>query len=245
MDALEHCKNKIIKDVPAITKSAEELCASREVDVVMIANSDAFHVPHTLLGLKHNKVVFVEKPLALSLKDIDSIIEAEKQSQGTVMVGYMRRYAAAFADAIKEIGSMDKVLYARVRDIIGPNSAFVGQSGTFPKTFSDYNPQDSKELKVRTDQLLEQALEKELAIPVTQETTAMWRNLGSLGSHDLSVMREVLGMPTSVLGASLCKATGAPFWRSVSFHLICLNSTNSIQCSISIPGFCGLVRVWY
>ena len=68
-DALEHCKAKVIKNTHTITKSAEELCASSEADVVMIANSDAFHVPHTLLGLKHNKIVFVEKPLALSLKD--------------------------------------------------------------------------------------------------------------------------------------------------------------------------------
>lgn len=181
----------------------------------MIANSDAFHVPHTLMGLKYNKVIFIEKPMALSLKDADSIIELEKHSSGKVMVGYMRRYAAGFLDAVKEIGSLDNVHYARVRDIVGPNSAFVGQSGTFPKTFSDYTPEDSKELSSRTSEFLEQALSQELGIPVTSATALQWRHLGSLGSHDLSAMREALGMPTAVLGASLCATKGPPFWRYV------------------------------
>ena len=157
------------------------------------------------------------------------------------MVGYMRRYAAAFVDAIKEIGLLDEILDARARDIVGPNSAFVEQSGTFPKKFSDYNVEDLKELKVGTDQFLDQAHENELGVPVTDATTAMWRNLGSLGSHDLSVIREVLGVPTSVLGASLCKATGAPFWRCIVSHLIYLDYSYGIKCAVSIPRICGLV----
>jgi hypothetical protein len=35
--------------------------------------------------------------------------------------------------------------------------------------------------------------------------------LGGLGSHDLSVMREGIGKPVAVLGASL----GFPFWKLV------------------------------
>lgn len=212
-DALEHCKGRVIGPAPKTTRNAEELCASPDVEIVLIANSDAFHVPHTLLGLKHDKVVFIEKPMALSLKDADRIIQLEKQSSGKVMVGYMRRYAAGFLDAVKEIGSLDKIRYACVRDIVGPNSTFVDQSGTFPRTFSDYRPEDSKELSCRTRELLEQALDQELGIPVTPATALQWRHLGSLGSHDLSAMREALGMPTAVLGASLCATEGPPFWR--------------------------------
>ena len=151
--------------------------------------------------------------MALSLKDADQLIELEQQTSGRLMVGYMRRYTSAFIDAVKEIGSFDQVCYARVRDIVGPNSNFVGQSGTFPKVFSDYRAEDVKELSDRTNEFLEQALTAELGIPVTPDTTAQWRNLGSLGSHDLSAMREALGMPTGVLGASLCSANGPPFWR--------------------------------
>ena len=211
-NALSHCQKKVLGGTPKTTRSAEELCASPDVEVVLIANSDAFHAVHSITALRYNKNVFIEKPMALSLKDADSIIEAEKTSSGKVMIGYMRRYAAAFTDAIKEVGGIDKILYAKVRDIVGPNSAFVGQSGTFPKTFSDYRAEDSTELSKRTSDILQQAL-GELGIPATPANSLMWRNLGSLGSHDLSAMREVLGMPTGVLGASLCAASGSPFWR--------------------------------
>ncbi|KFZ02171.1 hypothetical protein V500_00409 [Pseudogymnoascus sp. VKM F-4518 (FW-2643)] len=213
--ALKLCRNKVIGPAPKTTRDANELCSSSDVDLVMVANSDAFHVPHIKLGLRNNKIVFVEKPMALTLKEADEIIELEKQSLGKLMVGYMRRYSAGFIDAIKEIGSLDRICYARVRDIVGPNSVFVTQSGTFPKTFSDYTPEDSKELSTRTDELLEQALTKELDIPVTPASALQWRHLGSLGSHDLSAMREALGMPTSILGASLCSTSGPPFWSAL------------------------------
>jgi hypothetical protein len=185
----------------------------------MIANSDAFHVPHALLGLKHNKTVFIEKPMALSLKEADQIIQLERSSQGRVMVGYMRRYASAFIDAVKEIGELN-VQYARVRDIVGPNSDFVGQSGTFPKVFTDFREEDSRALVAKTEEFLEQGLTAELGIPVTADSANQWRNLGSLGSHDLSAMREALGMPSGVLGASLCKAKGPQFWRYVGFDCL-------------------------
>jgi hypothetical protein len=199
--------------MPKTTRNAESLCASPEVDVVLIANSDAFHVPHALLGLTHNKVVFIEKPMALSLQEADRIIKAEKNSAGKVMVGYMRRYASGFLDAVREIGDLGQVRYARVRDIVGPNADFVAQSGTFPKVFSDYSDRDVRELQERTKGVLAQALGTELGIEVTVDAAVQWRHLGSLGSHDLSAMREALGMPVAVLGASLCSAEGPPFWR--------------------------------
>ncbi|KAJ5861000.1 uncharacterized protein N7529_008310 [Penicillium soppii] len=213
--ALAHCASKVTGEKPHTTRSAETLCSAPEVDIVMIANSDAFHVPHALLALHHGKTVFIEKPMALSLKDADSIIALEKDSPGKVMVGYMRRYASAFIDAVKEIGSLDQVQYARVRDIVGPNSDFVGQSGTFPKVFSDFRAEDSSELAAKTREFLEQGLSAELGIEVSEDTANQWRNLGSLGSHDLSAMREALGMPCGVLGASLCTAKGPQFWSAL------------------------------
>lgn len=116
--ALQHCASKIANHVPKTTRDPEELCASPDVDVVLVVNSDEYHAAHAILALKHNKHVLVEKPLALTRKDIEAIIEAEKTSQGKVMVGYMRRYAAPFEEAVKEIGGMDKILYARVRGTV-------------------------------------------------------------------------------------------------------------------------------
>lgn len=113
--ALAHCKAKVPNPDVRTTQDAEELCAASSVDVVLVINSDEYHVPHALLALKHDKDVLVEKPLALTKRDILEAIEAEKKSKGRLMVGYMRRYAPAFEEAVKEIGGMDKILYARVR----------------------------------------------------------------------------------------------------------------------------------
>ncbi|KAM5442018.1 hypothetical protein MferCBS31731_002847 [Microsporum ferrugineum] len=213
--ALEHCKSKISNPNLCTTKNAEELCQSGDVDVVLVASNDAYHVPHILLGLKYNKFVFCEKPMALSLKDAEVVLEAERLSSGRVMVGYMRRYAGAFLDAINEIGGIGEISHATVRDILGPNSCFISQSGTFPRKFSDHSEDDAAELATRTRQALEQALTVELGIPVNPTTANMWQHLTGLASHDLSAMRECLGMPAKILGASICSDTGPQFWSAL------------------------------
>lgn len=96
--ALEHCRSKVAGVPPHITNDAEELCKSPDVDVVFVINSNPYHALHAVLALKYDKVTFIEKPMAMNERDATAIIAAEKQSKGTVMVGYMRRYAAAFVD---------------------------------------------------------------------------------------------------------------------------------------------------
>lgn len=121
-DALNHCSQKVDNHVPKTTKDAAELCASSTVDVVFVVNSDEYHVAHAVLALESGKDVFVEKPLSLTMRDIDILRKVEEKSQGKLMVGYMRRYAAAFIDALKEIGGLEKITYARVH----------GESGELP-----------------------------------------------------------------------------------------------------------------
>ncbi|KAK2032489.1 oxidoreductase family protein [Colletotrichum zoysiae] len=201
--SLAHCARKVQGGTPKTTTDAAELCSSPDVDVVVIANADAYHVEHGILALKSDKYVLIEKPVSVCFRDIDLLIEAEKKSKGKVMVGTMRRFATAFTDAVKEVGGMDKIQYARVRDIIGPNSTFVGQSGTFPVRFSDYSDADTQDRLKREINILEQAIGKEFGVPVTPEAQRMLRILGGLGTHDLSAMREIIGMPKSVAGAVL------------------------------------------
>lgn len=78
----------------------------------------------------------------------------------------------------------------------------------FPKAFTNFSAEAVGDLKSRQDDIINQALKVECGIPVTPETTKAWRFLGGLGSHDLSAMREALGMPQKVVGASL-----GPIWK--------------------------------
>ncbi|RGP76907.1 myo-inositol 2-dehydrogenase [Fusarium longipes] len=208
-DALRHCAPKLDNAVET-TQNASILCSSDKVDAVIIANADEYHASHTILALENDKHVLVEKPMVLTMRDALAVEAAEKASRGKVMVGYMRRYAAPFEDAVREIGGMDKILYARVRDIIGPNSYFVKQSGTFPQKFTDISDAQLQDKDARAQDMIKTALQDECGgIPVTTDSARMWRLFGGLGSHDLSLMREVLGMPQKVVGSSL----GFPFWN--------------------------------
>lgn len=114
-EAIEYCLGRVFGSTPTLTTDPKDVCASETVDLVMIMTADEYHTDQAILALQNNKFVFVEKPLALNARDIERIEAAEKASQGKLMVGYMRRHAAAFIDGIKEIGGMDKILYARVR----------------------------------------------------------------------------------------------------------------------------------
>ncbi|KAM0231062.1 hypothetical protein ACHAP5_011187 [Fusarium lateritium] len=174
-ESLRFCAAKLNGDVQT-TSDAAELCSSSRVDAVLIATADEYHTSHCLLALQHNKHVFVEKPLALTMRDAMAIGEAEKPSKGNVMVGYMRRYAAPFEDAVREIGGMDKILYARVRDIIGPNSYFIDQSGTFPQKFNDFSDTDVKDKDQRAKEMVNTALHKECGITVTPESTLSYES---------------------------------------------------------------------
>ncbi|KAL4968902.1 Gfo/Idh/MocA family oxidoreductase [Aspergillus stella-maris] len=245
--ALEHCRRKVAGPPPNVTKSAEELCSSPDVDAVLVCNVSVYHTEHALLALKNDKHVLVEKPLTSSYKDIESLKAAEKESKGRLMVGYMRRYAPGFLDAIAEIGGISQILYARVRDIIGPNAAFVAQSGTFPKKFDDYSLEDSQALAEKDRAAADEALTA-FGVPTNDETRRMLMVLGGLGTHDLSAMREAIGMPQSVKTAVL----KLPIWTATfdygSFPVVYESGINQIpifDAHIEIYGQDKIVRIDY
>lgn len=201
--ALDYCAPKVHGAVPKLTTSAEELCSSEHVDAVLVASVSALHTRHAILALQSNKHVLVEKPLALCIRDVDALEAAEKQSSAKIFVGYMRRYAPAFQQAMAEVGDRSRIQYVRVRDIVGPNSYAVEQSGMYPKTFSDNSSTDLEMLSAATDDINVQALSNECNVSVSSETARMLALLGGLGSHDLSAMREVIGAPRAVRAARL------------------------------------------
>lgn len=182
-DALTHCSQMVARgdstgSFITTTTNAMDLCASENVDVVLICNADEYHVEHGILALEHDKWCLIEKPLALCFSDLDSLIEAENRSKGSVFVGTMRRFAPAFLEAVQEVGGMDKILYARVRSIIGPNSNFIEQSGTYPKYFNDVQNTCIKERREKAKAINDQALEKEFGVEATDAAIRQLRILG-------------------------------------------------------------------
>jgi predicted dehydrogenase len=208
-----HCATKF--HIPLYTTDPYTLFHHSSLDLIFILTSDQYHAPYAIAALRAGKNVFLEKPLTLSLESGRAILQAEREARGKrVFVGYMRRYAPSFTQAFRrEVEGIPRILYARVRDIIGPNSHFVGQSGTSPVKFDDYPTEATQKGKVDMDVMLKAALGSGEG-DVTEKKVQYWRFLASLGSHDLSLMREALGFPESVAGVSV----NHPFYSAIFNH---------------------------
>lgn len=124
-------------------------------------------------------------------------------------MGYMRRYAPSFTAAfLREVATIPKIIYARSRDIVGPNDHFVNQSGTSPIKFLDFPAGSGAEQKRNLDALLGEVFP---GGSPSDRDVKYCRFLGSLGSHDLSLMREALGFPESVAGVT----ANEPFYTAM------------------------------
>ncbi|KPV75872.1 uncharacterized protein RHOBADRAFT_66296 [Rhodotorula graminis WP1] len=204
---LGHCAAKF--GISRTYSDYRDLVNDPEVDLVMILTADEYHASIAVAASDAGKAVFIEKPMALTADDADLIIDAEKRNQTCMFVGYMRRYAAAYERMKEEVASIGDIRYATVRDIIGSNHLFVSESGTFPATFGDF-PADANDDRVaRGRAIAQQALSPAQASNARDVST--YRLLGSLGSHDLSAMRELLGMPKRCIAASRAQGDGPPF----------------------------------
>lgn len=68
---------------------------------VMIGTRHHLHAPYTLSALSSDQHVFVEKPLCLTHDELAQIDTAIASSQGSVMVGFNRRFAPATVELMK------------------------------------------------------------------------------------------------------------------------------------------------
>jgi hypothetical protein len=73
------------------------------LDAVLIASPAGTHVEIVLAALEAGLHVFCEKPLAITLADIDRISAARDRAGRVVQVGYMKRHDPAFQRALEEM----------------------------------------------------------------------------------------------------------------------------------------------
>ncbi|GLS88165.1 oxidoreductase [Cypionkella aquatica] len=75
------------------------MLADPDLEAVVIATSDAFHVPAALMALQAGKHVLCEKPLAVSIEEAESLRSVVAGSGLTLQVGHMKRYDAGLQAA--------------------------------------------------------------------------------------------------------------------------------------------------
>jgi predicted dehydrogenase len=182
--------------VPKRYRDYQDLLAQGDVDAVLVANPDAYHAEVALASIGAGKHVLIEKPMCMTLREADQIRTAEQHAGVTVQVGYMRRYAPAFTEACRLLAELGDIRLARVHDVIGGNALFI--SGTSRVVRGDDVP---KNMIAAGQSLRNERITEAIGDAPPELRTAYGLLLG-LSSHDLSAMRELLGMPLRVLYAA-------------------------------------------
>ena len=73
------------------TKYYEELLNRKDIDAVIVATPDHWHVPITIDAVEAGKHVYVEKPVTHNLAEGQQLIEAVRRTGMTVQVGAQQR----------------------------------------------------------------------------------------------------------------------------------------------------------
>ena len=84
-----------------------------EVTAVIVSTSEGEHLAPMLAAIERGKPVLVEKPIALTVREADQVLDALKRVDGDLRVGYSRRYKERYQIA------KEQVVQGRVGTLIG------------------------------------------------------------------------------------------------------------------------------
>lgn len=90
--------------IPHSTTDYNNILNDKEIDAVIITTRHNAHALQVIETIGAGKHVFVEKPLALTLEDLDKIDRIIKNSTKTLTVGFNRRFSPFSVDAKKQLG---------------------------------------------------------------------------------------------------------------------------------------------
>lgn len=97
-------------DAEKIYYDYDEMLADPAIDAVVICISDAFHVPASLKALEAGKHVLCEKPIGVSIEEVENLQAKVEHSGLTLMIGHMLRFdpgiEAAHDFIASEMGEM-------------------------------------------------------------------------------------------------------------------------------------------
>lgn len=96
-DPREDAREQFVKDFSGRAyDSVEALCADPELDAVYIATPHQLHVEHVRLAAANGKHALVEKPMALSLDDCQTMIDAMEAADKWLIVGHSHSFDSPY-----------------------------------------------------------------------------------------------------------------------------------------------------
>jgi predicted dehydrogenase len=93
-DVADDLRNKMaaVHDAQTSYSNYEDMLNDKNVDAIIVATSDQFHIPAALQAVKAGKHVLVEKPLGVNIEEILELREANKKANVVLQVGNMKRF---------------------------------------------------------------------------------------------------------------------------------------------------------
>ena len=139
----------------------QDLILSSKVEAIIIAASPELHYLATKLALQNGKHIFIEKPPAQSLEQIQGLVELQKTTNCKTFVGYNFTFSAGFV---------------KMQQILGTNIKF------FRSKFISSRP---KELNYHYQTVLEYGLFSMLVHPLA----TLIDTLGKIQNHTFQLTR--------------------------------------------------------
>jgi myo-inositol 2-dehydrogenase/D-chiro-inositol 1-dehydrogenase len=120
-------------NIPRILSSGEEIIADKDIDAVAICAPTDLHADMIVAAAKAGKHIFCEKPVSLSLKEIDRALAAVEAAGVKLQVGFNRRFDSNFlrvrqAVSSGEIGTPN-LFHIVSRDPFPPPLSYLRPSG--------------------------------------------------------------------------------------------------------------------
>lgn len=132
-DAFPAAAQAIADAYGCAVRSIDEIEKSKDVDAVVICTPTDTHADLIERFCRAKKAVFCEKPIDLSLARVRACLEVVKETKGTLMVGFNRRFDPHFAAVRKAIdeGAVGKVEMVTItsRDPGAPPADYIKRSG--------------------------------------------------------------------------------------------------------------------
>ena len=113
-----------------VYKEYNELLNDKNIDVVTIATISGYHARQAVDCLKHDKHVLIEKPMALTIEDVDNIISMGSKKNKKVCVSHQNRFIPAvqrLKQAIDE-GRFGKLIHGTARTLWARDDSYYKQA---------------------------------------------------------------------------------------------------------------------
>jgi predicted dehydrogenase len=186
--------------VPRIYPTPEALVSDPAVDVVFVLSPDQHHFEHATLALRAGKHVFVEKPVCLTRADAERLAAIARDANRVAMVGYMRRFASAFAAAKERLPDLRPLSYVRVFDFFCEGPWFFRQTSDVIRPDRDI----PAEVSTASRELREAMMRSACGEGASPALLLAWEYLTGVACHSTSAMRDLLGgVPKRVTGAQM------------------------------------------